>query len=97
MYRLTSEIDWDILPKRFSYMIPVSAEMIPGFDQEDKVESFTWCRTHFGLEYLISVDNKFVINEYARWDCDNNLYCFREESDAMLFKLVWGGESVTPD
>lgn len=66
-----------------------------GDDERDLIdtEPSKWCIEHFGQQMLDFTSRGIeVINPSARWDCwepHHVEYFFRNEDDAILFKLRW--------
>jgi hypothetical protein len=67
--------------------VKISKELRSTYREENGVNVvWAWCREQFG-------DPGHLGLKVGRWNTDTHLkFLFRDEADAVLFTLKWGGE-----
>ena len=83
------------LKENFKYVIYLPTMLL---DKISESEEICWCIDHFGemaFEEITKNDGTYYILKNNRWDFwinygyDGFNFYFKNENDAMLFKLTW--------
>lgn len=79
----------------FPHCVDIDSDKFYDHLHERGVNIYEWCEAQFGPEaFEWDEDDRgfeyYKYNETCRWTRNDLTFCFREENDAMLYKVMWG-------